>query len=92
MVVGEAEPSVSVLFSKDTVLFDELINGPLPVLLQPTCDASKGEQNGVRFADTCELTSGRKTPKFSYACNMFEFPYLQVHICSAQGRNTKLPA
>jgi len=31
-------------FSKDTVFFDQVINSPLLVLVQPTCDAGEGER------------------------------------------------
>ena len=70
LVVVEPEAPVSDLFSKDAVFFDWVINSPLLVLVQPTCDAGKGERESQTFAN---LTLGRKLPYFSSAFNTFEF-------------------
>jgi hypothetical protein len=44
LIICESDTPVADLFSKNPVLFDEVINGPLLMLVQPASDASNDER------------------------------------------------
>ena len=64
------------MLSKNAVLLDEIINGPLLALVQPARDAGNDERKRGRESQTfANSTIVEGTPDFPHALNAFEFPH-----------------
>src|SRR6516162_2529869 len=75
MIVSESKPAAADLFSENAVFFDDVINRPLLIFVQPTCDASNDDGKWSENRGHSGILPRMVNSGAFRVFNEFEFPY-----------------
>src|SRR6516162_6309502 len=75
MIVSESKPAAADLFSENAVFFEEVIQRPLLIFVQPTCDASNDDGKWSENRGHSGILPRMVNSGAFRVFNEFEFPY-----------------